>query len=299
MFKNRKKILAGLAVSGSFLLGGLFLAPTTFAANSNVNVQVNVNQQSGINWGMGNNAGIVATGFAPKDERGMALSREAAIMAAQRDLVGIVQGVQIDSETTMRDLIIQSDVVNRKITGTLRGYKIIEEGSTDDGGYYVKITIPMYGAGGLADAIVPEIKFDTPQDFETVDTSTMNQNDVQAIQSIKYTGVVILTSGLGLEPTFSPVIYDTNGRAIYGIKNLQPDKVIDKGMVSYSNSVEDNITIDRAGTNPLVINAVEVRGGKNSANKVNAVVSVEDADKILLANENTGMLENCAVVFVK
>ena len=55
----------------------------------------------------------------------------------------------------------------------------------------------------------------------------------------------------------------------------------------------------RAGDNPLVIEAVEVTGGDNSTNKVNAVISVKDADKLLLANEETGMLEDTSVVFIK
>ena len=55
----------------------------------------------------------------------------------------------------------------------------------------------------------------------------------------------------------------------------------------------------RVGTNPIVVKAVSVKGGKNSVNPVNVVISVEDADKILLANENTQMLNTAAVVFVK
>ena len=102
---------------------------------------------------------------------------------------------------------------------------------------------------------------------------------------------------MGTEETFSPVIYDTEGRAIYGIDNLNPDAVIENGMVSYSETVDDEIAKSRAGDNPLTVKAVEMRGGENSTNKVNAVVSVEDADKILLANEQTQILENCAVVF--
>ena len=70
-------------------------------------------------------------------------------------------------------------------------------------------------------------------------------------------------------------------------------------MVDYHKSVQEATVGSRAGSNPLVIKASEVRGGKNSVNKVNAVISVEDADKILLANENSRMLENCAVVFVQ
>ena len=39
--------------------------------------------------------------------------------------------------------------------------------------------------------------------------------------------------------------------------------------------------------------------GGNSINPVNVVVSVEDGDKILLANEKAPLLSECAVVFVK
>lgn len=70
-------------------------------------------------------------------------------------------------------------------------------------------------------------------------------------------------------------------------------------MVEYSASLEKATQGSRAGNNPLVINAVGVRGGKNSVNKVNVVVSVEDGDRILLASEKSGILQNCAVVFVR
>ena len=112
-----------------------------------------------------------------------------------------------------------------------------------------------------------------------------------------YTGVIIDASGLGLEPTFSPVIYDDGGRVIYGVENLQYDAVINEGMAGYSQSVNEGT--ERAGSNPLIVKATQVRGGGNSTNKVNVVVSVEDADKILLVNENSQVLKRCAVVFVR
>ena len=113
---------------------------------------------------------------------------------------------------------------------------------------------------------------------------------MQEIQSAGYTGVIVDAVGLGLEETFSPVIYDTSGRAVYGIANLNEESIVERGMVSYSNSTSDEIALRRAGSNPLIVRAVEMRGGQNSVNSVNAVISVEDADRIL---------ENCAVVFVK
>ena len=194
----------------------------------------------------------------------------------------------------MRDLIIQNDVVNRKISGMMRGAEIVEEEATADGGYYVKMRVPIYGVRGLAAAVVPEIKSDIPRAFAKVNNPSISQEE---IQNQNYSGVIVDTSGLGIEETFSPVIYDTEGREIYGIENLDPEEVIENGMVSYSDSEDDEIARARAGDNPLVVKAVEVRGGNNSANKVNAVISVEDADKILLANEQNHILDDCAVVF--
>jgi hypothetical protein len=71
-------------------------------------------------------------------------------------------------------------------------------------------------------------------------------------------------------------------------------------MVDYSNDLLGATGgASRAGTNPLVVKASSVRGGGNSVNPVNVVVSVEDGDRILLANANSNILGNGAVVFVK
>lgn len=114
-----------------------------------------------------------------------------------------------------------------------------------------------------------------------------------------YTGVIVDASGLGLETTFSPAIYDTNGRIVYGANNINPDIAISQGMVAYATSLEGATAINRAGGSPLVVQAVAVRNGRNSANCVNVIVSVDDGDRILLADRGTDMLRRCAVVIVK
>ncbi len=292
---NTKKLLTALTLSGVIVFAG-----TTPAAQATVEISAVVKMQAKVvNWTKGAQSDIVAVGIGRPDSRGLALAREAAIMSAQRTLVGIIQGLQIDSDTTMEELLIGRDHVNRKIAGILRGAQIVEEDDTSDGGYYVMMRVPLYGKDSIAAAIVPEIAPKKPEPFATVTQTELAPTEVQSLQTITYTGVVVDTSGLGLDETFSPVIYDTNGRAVYGIENLQPDAIISMGMVSYSNSIDDQISRDRAGNNPLVVKAVEIRGGQNSVNRVNAVVSVEDADRILMANQSSHMLERCAVVFVK
>lgn len=292
---STKKFLAALALGGAIVFAG-----TTPAVEATVEISAVVKMQSKVvNWSKGSESEILALGIGRPDPRGLVLSREAAIMSAQRTLVGIIQGLRIDSDTTMEDFLIGRDHVNRTIAGILRGAQVVEEDTTSDGGYYVIMRVPLYGQGSIAAAVIPEIAPKVPEPFATVTQTELEPSEVQSLQTTAYTGVVVDTSGLGLEETFSPVIYDTNGRAVYGIENLKPAEIIARGMVSYSASINDQISRDRAGTNPLVVKAVEVRGGQNSVNTVNVVISVEDADRILMANEHSNMLARCAVVFVK
>ena len=255
-----------------------------------------------VNWSKGDVTAI-GVGYPPEEMglRGNSIARRAAMVDAQRNLLEITKGVQIDAETTVENMTVSSDVVNSKVQGLLKGAQIFEEGNLDDGGYYVKMRIALYGStNSLASIAMAEYTKDIqPQDFAEVEDTELSKKEVKQVKRAGYTGVIVDASGLGLEATFSPAILDTNGRVVYGIANVDKDVVINKGMVDYANVVEDATVGSRAGNNPLVVKAVEVKGGKNSINKVNVVVSVEDADRMLLANEKSGMLDNLAVVFVK
>ncbi|MBR1859027.1 MAG: LPP20 family lipoprotein [Selenomonadaceae bacterium] len=298
-FKYKKLAVAlaiGVAASTSVLVNDV-----TSAAQNDANVSVNVSVSQPtkiINWYKGSDSDIIADGIGKSGGKGMSMARMAAVMDAQRNLLGIIKGVQIDSDTLMEDLIISSDVVKRNISGLLRGAQIIEEYQRNDDEYYVKMRVPLYGSTeSLAAAVMPEVRKNTERTpFPTADNSELTEAEVQEIRDASYTGVVINADGI--DPTFSPVIYDTEGRAVYGVENLDYDKVVADGMVNYTESVEGAIEDGRAGNNPLIINAVGTTGGSNNTN-VNAVVSVEDANKILVANESTGILEDTSVVFVR
>ncbi len=116
-----------------------------------------------------------------------------------------------------------------------------------------------------------------------------------------YTGVVIDAKGTVLSRTFCPVIYDTNGRAIYGVKNVSADYAIKNGVVEYAEGADRwqqvGLGNSRAGSNPLVIKAVGIR--ERNVYKVDVVITPEDADKILIENQRSGFLSRYAVVFEK
>lgn len=300
---SKKNLLATVVLGLSMSLTSV--APAIASADD-VSVQVNVQQNAkgSVNWEKGAEADVEAwgVGLPPVNmpaERGAALALRAATVDAYRQLAEIIKGVQVDSETTMRDLSVESDVVTAKVEALVQGARVVEKVVNKDGSYSVKVAVPLYGVKSVAAVVIPEANKDLlPQETPEISEDYTPAPEVKA-QAASYTGVVVDAAGLGLEGTFSPVIYDVNGRAIYGMRNIDKDFAISKGMVEYYNDLQTATVNSRAGSNPLVVKAVSVRGGGNSVNPVNVVVSVEDGDKILYANEKSGMLENKAVVFVK
>ena len=271
-----------------FVLYSIVITSTTLASN--------------IKWNEGEFLTVTATGYsAPYKYQEQVFAQRVATVAAQRNLLEIINGVQIDSETTIENLYLASDVIKTNVNGLLKGATIVEEGQTANGSYYVKMQVPLFGAThSVASAVLPQYMAALePKAIEKANQKNLTKEIIKEVNSMAYSGIIIDAKGLGLQPSFSPVIYDSNGRGIYGIRNIDKEFAISQGMVEYSDDLAHANSNSRAGDNPLVIKALATKGGGNSANPVNVVVSVEDGDKILLANEKTCFLANCAVVFVK
>ena len=291
----KKKALAG-AIAGVFAFGaGFYAAPNTSLPSLTLMQAAEAAPQ----WEQGT---ITAEGFGTPPagaygSKASIMARRAAIVDAQRNLAEQVSGVQVDAETTVENFVISSDLVKTKVSALIKGAVVVEEQMMPDGAYRVVMSMPMYGSQGLASAIMPAIRDNTPPTPPPPVISATITTQIQ--MGGTYTGVIVDAGGMGLKPSFSPVIYDTNGRAIYGVSNINYDQAISQGMVGYSSSVSAAQTLPRVGATPLVIKAVQVRGGNNSTNPVNVVVSVDDGDRILAANQQSQMLMNGAVVFVR
>ena len=292
----KKKALAG-AIAGVFAFGaGLYAAPDS----SLPSLTIMQAAEAAAQWEQG---AITAEGFGTPPmgtygSKASIMARRAAIVDAQRNLAEQINGVQVDAETTVENFVISSDLVKTKVSALIKGAMVIEEQMMPDGAYRVVMSMPMYGTQGLASAIMPAIRDNTPPTPPPPVISATITAQIQT-SGIGYTGVIVDASGMGLKPSFSPVIYDTNGRAIYGVSNINYDQAISQGMVGYSSSLSSAQTLPRIGGSPLVVKAVQVRGGNNSTNPVNVVVSVDDGDRILAANQQSQMLMNGSVVFVR
>ena len=243
--------------------------------------------------------------YASSGAQARLMARRAAISDAQRNLAEQISGVQVDSETTVQNLQLSSDVVKTRVSALLKGAKVISE-SYEDGAYHVVMALPLYGVNNsLASAVLPRTtrreSFPTtvlPEPDEPLYTPTEPEpttipttSTITNRQSGTYTGVIVDCTGLGLRSAMSPVIKTTAGEPIYGYKNLDSKKVIKNGMAGYASSYSGNVS--RAGSNPLIVKAVGVD------HYFNPVVNVADAKIILEENGYTHFLDNCAVVFIR
>lgn len=235
--------------------------------------------------------------------RAKMMARRAAIMDAQRNLVEIIKGATVDADSTMNNFLLQSDIVKTKVSGVITGARVVSEGLEDDG-YHVVLSVPEYGVGSIAEvAIDTKMGNYTPEPVPAPSATAIKTYipEPQAQINGGYTGLVIDAKGSALVRTFCPVIYDTNGRAIYGVHNVDKDYAISHGIVDYADGSASWQTVgigqSRAGSNPLIIKMVSLRD--RATNKCDIVISVEDADKILIENQKHGFLNRYSVVFEK
>ena len=218
-------------------------------------------------------------------------ARTAAIADAQRRLAEAAEEVRVEGETTVKMNTLADDTVRTSVAATLKGAQIVAENWNSEGYYEVTMQVPVFGVGGLAQAViqpVEQIPFPTPSPVQPSPTDP--STNISITVSGGYTGVIVDCRGLNLNPVMSPVIKDTSGVKLYGHQNLDYDLVIRDGMASYAHDMNQ---ASRAGSNPLVIKAERL-----DDHNANPVLNVTDGNRMLLENNSAGFLSRTAVVFL-
>lgn len=286
------------------LLFSLLLSTTCFASD------INWNSNTITAVGIGSAPASVSAGQAD------ALARRAAIVDAYRNLAGIVYGVELENHTTVQQLAVKKDTIKTAISGAINNARITDEEQLDNGNYQVTLCMPIFGQrNSLASALwqdkvampdfasqgepaapvatVPAVTETPMPAVATPPAAATTTTTTTVTPAGAITGVVIDCRGLGLERAMAPNILDNSGRTIYNSKNVADSAIIKNGLASYSKS-DSPSNIDYAGANPLIVKAVSLLDFNR-----NPVVSKEDGDKILLANQNYAFLKKCAVVFIE
>jgi len=113
--------------------------------------------QGMINWTSGE---VYATGIgapppnAVNPAQARAMAERAAQVIAYRNLLEIVKGVRVDSETVVENFMTKSDIIRTKVDGIIKGAMPIKKQYLSDGS--VEVTVVMRMKGEFLNAVVPE-----------------------------------------------------------------------------------------------------------------------------------------------
>ncbi|MBR1645311.1 MAG: hypothetical protein IJ685_00900 [Selenomonadaceae bacterium] len=204
----------------------------------------------------------------------------AAVMQAYRYLAEEIGDLYITSATTVQQARTADDEINARVEKCLRGAKRVSVKFEGDGSCHAIVRLPKNGPQSIAGAVLkPDIVI---EDFP-------KPKIINIRSTVTYTGLIIDCRGMNLSEAISPVIKSAGGTEIYAYKNIGYQSAVNIGMVEYSADMNSS----RAGNNPLTVKAVKI------SDKCDVVISDDDADKILNANQSTNFLINCAVVLVR
>jgi hypothetical protein len=147
------RVVLGLLTLGLLFAPGQVSAPQAGMTGDAVETV----GQGSINWTSGE---VFATGIgappsaAVNPAQARAMAERAAFVVALRNLLEIVKGVRVDSETVVENFLVKSDVIRTRVDGIVRGAMPVKKQFLADGS--VEITVGMQMKGALLDAIVPE-----------------------------------------------------------------------------------------------------------------------------------------------
>ena len=133
-----------------FKLLGVLLVAIIFSVSTQVNAAPNWNT---------NTIQVTGTSIFPPNSlnknHALMQARTGARMDAYRQLLEVVQGINVDAETTVEQMMLTSDVVRTKVSGVIRNARVVSEEEIP-GGVAVTLELPLFGgSGSLAETVIP------------------------------------------------------------------------------------------------------------------------------------------------
>ena len=230
----------------------------------------------------------IGIGFVPQNAINAGQARRLALRIAKQDalrqLIEIVNGVTLTSETTMSGAMVD-DVISTKVRGFIRGAR--QNGDPkylSDTSVEVEYSVPM---SGISDLMLPPltVAMAVPGEAATAPSAPTAGG---------ITGIIIDARGLKARPAMAPRILDQNGNAVSGPGTYSREYAVTNGVAGYSKSLEAAQKDARVMGNPLIIQGVATAG----SNRTDITVSNADVSKIDSANRSYSVLKDCRVLIL-
>lgn len=152
------------------------------------------------------------------------LAKRAALLVAKANLLEIVEGVNVYRETTVEDLMLESDILKAKVEGRVKGARQFGKAVVAGSSVTVTVRMPLAGTQGLAPILIGEVKKRRERENSS---SAEAQKEEETEPSSKERGgseqVVLNIKDLGdgkFDPKMFPVIVDEDGNVIVDYSEL-------------------------------------------------------------------------------
>ena len=213
----------------------------------------------------------------------------AAKVDGYRNLLEATKGVQVDSQTTVREFVTESDVINTAVSGFVRGAQIVNTDYLSDG--TCEVTLRMSLRGELMGVFMPKAVVE-PQ--KQPPPSAPAQAAPAPAPGPVFTGLVVDARGLKARPAMSPKIVDETGAEVYGSMIVEKEYAVSQGISGYARDLTAAQGNQRVTNNPLTVKGVSAEG----AGKADIKIGNDDARRIRSAAENLSFMKQCRVMIV-
>jgi hypothetical protein len=127
---------------------GVFSGPRSFPQetvdNPGTDYVVQLGDEASMNWTK-QVIRVKGNGFGPESIKELGrrkiLAKRAAQMDAYRNLLEVVKGVHINSNTKVEDMMLASDEIKSRTEGMLKGMRVVDAAYTDDGGCEITVEV--------------------------------------------------------------------------------------------------------------------------------------------------------------
>lgn len=253
------------------------------------------------------------------------LARVSAMAMAESYLLGVIQGINIDRNTTIKDAIVAGDLIEKRIEGKIKGAILMEEGINELDLYEVKMAVKLADVARVVseadkgtDRASSALTHGEPRIPSFHRGHTLNRkylgmpaDEKPVTESSSYfrrepepTYPAEEKRTSSEQPGHSSLVVD--GREIDGlIRDRAPIIYSDDGQVlfkgweiPYYSDVDDAVQDGRTGSTPLMVNATGLKTNSDCSSSPHVTVTREDAEKIKDANNERQFLEDGNVLFV-
>lgn len=211
----------------------------------------------------------------PADEnpaRARLMAERAAVVVAQRNLLEIIKGVRVDSDTKVENFVTQYDVIYTRVEGVVKGARQLGPARYDSlaGVVEVELEVSLDGPKSVVDALNPVLG--TPASGPAPEVSAQVQEFFR-----QYSGLVLDAGNTGLKPALFPKIYDEDGNLLLDTRDIyQYTGSTGQAVLNYIAKLDEILSRPEFSKQPLVLRIKQVRGKMGS----DIVISREDAGKL-------------------